>query len=184
MNYKNRTDWIATIIFFILIATFSLTQQSAAIMIPLTTENLTGESELIILGDVKQIKSEWAEDKKAIFTIATVTVRETVKGKSSQKNLKIMYEGGEIDGIGMRVSDVVIPTVGENVLLFLKPAKTRQFETIYKNVGKAQGQYKIDRDGIASKAGYSLAESAKEIDNNLPIEVLVEKIKRFGNEKK
>jgi hypothetical protein len=184
MNYKNRTDWIATIIFFILIATFSLTQRSAAIMIPLTTENLTGESELIILGDVKQIKSEWAEDKKAIFTIATVTVRETVKGKSSQKNLKIMYEGGEIDGIGMRVSDVVIPPVGENVLLFLKPAKTRQFETIYKNVGKAQGQYKIDRDGIASKAGYSLAESAKEIDNNLPIEVLVEKIKRFGNEKK
>jgi len=184
MNYKNKADWIATIIFFILIATFSLTQQSAATMVSLSTENLTSESALIILGDVKQVKSEWGEDKKAIFTFVTVTVRETVKGKSSQKNLKIMYEGGEIDGIGMRVSDVVIPTVGENVLLFLKPAKTRQFETIYKNVGKAQGQYKIDRDGIASKAGYSLAESAKEIDNNLQIEVLIEKTKRIGYEKK
>jgi hypothetical protein len=184
MNYKNRTDWIATIIFFILIATFSLTQQSAAIMIPLTTENLTGESALIILGDVKQIKSEWGEDKKSIFTFATVAVRETIKGKVANKTLNIMYEGGEIDGIGMRVSDVAIPEVGENVLLFLKPAKTRQFETIYKNVGKAQGQYKIDKNGIARKVGYHVEGSAKDVDNNLPIDVLIEKIKRIGNEKK
>ena len=92
MNYKNRADWIVTIIFFVLMAALCISKQSAATMVSLSTENLTSESALIILGDVKQIKSEWAEDKKAIFTIATVTVRETVKGKSSQKNLKIMYE--------------------------------------------------------------------------------------------
>jgi hypothetical protein len=165
-------------------ATFSLTQQSAAVMIALSTENLTSESALIVLGNVKQVKSEWGEDKKSIFTFATVTVRETIKGKAANKTLKIMYEGGEIDGIGMRVSDVTIPDVGENVLLFLKPAKTRQFETIYKNVGKAQGQYKIGKDGIAKKAGYSLEGSAKDIDNNLPIDVLIEKIKKIGYEKK
>jgi hypothetical protein len=84
----------------------------------------------------------------------------------------------------MKVSDVEIPNVGENVLLFLKPAKTRQLETIYKNVGKAQGQYIIDRNGIARKAGYHVEGSAKDIDNNMPIEVLIEKIKRIGNEKK
>jgi hypothetical protein len=184
MNYKNNVAWITTLIFFILIVTFSLTQQSAAIMLPLSTENLTGESELIISGDVKQVKSEWGEDKKSIFTFATVTVRETIKGKASDKTLKIMYEGGEIDGIGMKVSDVAIPEVGKNVLLFLKPAKTRQLETIYKNVGKAQGQYKIDKDGIARKSGYNLEGSAKDIDNNMPLEVLIEKIKRIGNEKK
>jgi len=184
MNYKNRADWIATIIFFILIATFSLTQQSAAIMVSLSTENLTSESALIILGDVKQVKSEWSEDKKSIFTFATVAVQKTIKGKAANKTLKIMYEGGEIDGIGMKVSDVAIPNVGENVLLFLKPAKTRKFETTYKNVGKAQGQYKIDKDGIARKSGYSLEGSAKDIDNNMPIEVLIEKIKRIGNETK
>jgi len=184
MNYRNRADWIATIIFFVLIATFTLTQQSAATMVPLSTENLTGESALIVLGDVKQVKSEWGEDKKAIFTFVTVTVRETIKGKASDKTLKIMYEGGEIDGIGMKVSDVAIPEVGENVLLFLKPAKTRQLEIIYKNVGKAQGQYKIDKDGIARKSGYNVEGSAKDIDNNMPLEVLIEKIKRIGNEKK
>jgi hypothetical protein len=152
-------------------------------MIPLSTENLTSESALIILGEVKQVKSEWSEDKKAILTFATVTVRESIKGKAANKTLKIMYEGGEIDGIGMRVSDVAIPEVGENLLLFLKPAKTRQFETIYKNVGKAQGQYKIDKDGIARKAGYHVEGSARDIDNNMPIEVLIDKIKRIGNEK-
>jgi hypothetical protein len=184
MNYKKKADWILTIIFFVLMATVCLSQQSAAIMLPLSTENLTRESELIISGDVKQVKSEWGEDKKSIFTFATVTVRETIKGKASDKTLKIMYEGGEIDGIGMKVSDVAIPNVGENVLLFLKPAKTRQLETIYKNVGKAQGQYKIDKDGIARKSGYNVEGSAKDIDNTLPIEVLIEKIKRIGNEKK
>ena len=184
MNYKNRADWIVTIIFFILIATFCLSQQSAAIMVSLSTENLTKESALIILGDVKHVKSEWGEDKKSIFTFATVAVQETIKGKAANKTLKIIYEGGEIDGIGMRVSDVAIPDVGENVLLFLKPAKTKHFETIYKNVGKAQGQYRIDKDGIARKAEYNLEGSAKDIDNNMPIEVLIEKIKRIGNEKK
>jgi hypothetical protein len=184
MSYKNKADWIATIIFFILMATFCLSHQSAAIMIPLCTENLTGESALIILGDVKQVQSEWSEDKKSIFTFATVAVQKTIKGKAANKTLKIMYEGGEIDGIGMKVSDVAIPNVGENVLLFLKPAKTRKFETTYKNVGKAQGQYKIDKDGIARKSGYSLEGSAKDIDNNMPIEVLIEKIKRIGNETK
>jgi hypothetical protein len=184
MNYKKKADWILTIIFFVLMATVCLSQQSAAIMLPLSTENLTRESALIISGDIKQVKSEWGEDKKSIFTFATVTVRETIKGKASDKTLKIMYEGGEIDGIGMKVSDVAIPEVGENVLLFLKPAKTRQLETIYKNVGKAQGQYKIDKDGIARKSGYNVEESAKDIDNNMPLEVLIEKIKRIGNEKK
>jgi len=184
MNYRNRADWIATIIFFVLMAALCMSKQSAATMVLLSTEILTGESALIVLGDVKQVKSEWGEDKKAIFTFVTVTVRETIKGKAVNKTLKIMYEGGEIDGIGMKVSDVAIPNAGENVLLFLKPAKTRQFETIYKNVGKAQGQYKIDKDGIARKAGYNLEGSAKDIDNNMPIEVLIEKIKRIGNEKK
>ena len=184
MNHKKKTDWITARIFFILIATFFLSQQSAAIMVSLSTENLTKESALIILGDVKQVKSEWSEDKKSIYTFATVAVRETIKGKAANKTLKIIYEGGEIDGIGMRVSDVAIPDVGENVLLFLKPAKTKQLETIYKNVGKAQGQYRIDKDGIARKAEYNLEGSAKDIDNNMPIEVLIEKIKRIGNEKK
>ncbi len=92
-----------------------------------------------------------------------------------------MYEGGEIDGMGMRVSDVAIPRVGENVLLFLKPAKARRLETIYQNVGKAQGQYKIDQDGIARKSGYSLEGSTKDIDKNIPLKVLIEKIKRIGN---
>ena len=136
------------------------------------------------MGDVKQLTSEWSEDKKSIYTVATVTVRDNIKGKAVNKTLKIMYEGGEIDGIGMRVSDVSIPEVGETVLLFLKPAKTRQFETTYKNVGKSQGQYKIGKDGIARKSGYSLEGSAKDIDNSMPIEVLIEKIKGIGNEKK
>ena len=184
MNHKKKTNGIIARIFFILIATFCLSQQSAAIMVSLSTENLTKESALIILGDVKHVKSEWGEDKKSIFTFATVAVRETIKGKAANKTLKIIYEGGEIDGIGMRVSDVAIPDVGENVLLFLKPAKTKHFETIYKNVGKAQGQYRIDKDGIARKAEYNLEGSAKDIDNNMPIEVLIEKIKRIGNEKK
>lgn len=178
----HKMVWKLKLAVLILMAVFYCGPKSAATMIPLSTENLTSESTLIIVGKVQHLKSEWSEDKKSIYTVATVTVEKTIKGKGADKKLKIIYEGGEIDGIGMRVSDIAIPDVGYRMLLFLKPAKSRKLERLYTNVGKAQGQYKIGSDGIARKAGYLVEGTPKNIDNNIPLEVLIEKIKNVRDE--
>ncbi len=178
----HKMVWGLKLAVLILLVAFYYLPKTAATMIPLSTENLTSEATLIIVGNVRHLKSEWSEDKKSIYTVATLTVQKTIKGKAAEDTLKIIYEGGEIDGIGMRVSDIAIPDVGDRVLLFLKPANVRKRERLYTNVGKAQGQYRIGRDGIARKAGYSVEGSPKDIDNNIPLEVLIEKIKNVRDE--
>ncbi len=175
MTHKNIR--VVNVAVLMLTVTFFGALKSAATMIPLSTENLTSQATLIIVGNVQRLQSEWSADKKSIYTVATVTVEETIKGACADNTLKILYPGGEIDGIGMQVSDVAIPDSGDRVLLFLQPATAKKFETLYTNVGKAQGQYKIGRDGIARKSGFQLKGSPQNRDNNIPLEVLIEKIK-------
>jgi hypothetical protein len=156
--------------------------QSSAMMIGLSTELLTKQSGLIITGEVKDIKSFWADNKKAIVTKATIAIHEIIKGRSVPRTVKVKYEGGEVDGMGMRVSDAVELTGGEKVLLFLNPGQQNSDGVAYEIVGKAQGKYTIGNDNIARKKGFSILDKKNVIDNNIPVSILIEKIKKIENE--
>jgi hypothetical protein len=146
----------------------------------LSTEELTSASDLVIEGEVDDTEAQWSKDGKSIFTSATVIVNTFVKGKTTQKKIKVEYDGGEIGNIGMKVSDqAAVPLrKGERVLLFLKSGKSKKDGKAYNIVGKGQGKYSIDAKGIARKSGVAIVGPKESIDNNLSVDELIEKIKK------
>lgn len=160
--------------------------QVLALMLGLSMEELVNSSELVLNGEIKETECFWSEDGKTILTSATVAVESTLKGDPSQKTVTVEHEGGEIGGIGLKVSDISPLVKGEKIVLLLKSAYSRkpQFgrepdtptEKVYRLVGEAQGKYLIDSKGMATRSGFSVAGRKSLHDNNIPLEELIKRI--------
>jgi len=146
-------------------------------MIGLSTEELAKSSDVIVRGMVESVQSEWSADGRTIITRASVLVDDVIGGKVTGNRVMVEYPGGEVDGIGLKVSDVSPLMEGEDVLLFLSPETERMGVFVRKMVGNAQGEYRIDRKGIARKRGFTLADRKDVIDNDIPVEELIGKIR-------
>jgi hypothetical protein len=151
--------------------------QAKAIMIGLCTEDLTRASEIIVVGEVRNVESHWNSDGTTIVTSASILVKDVVKGEQLEQMITVEYEGGEVGDIGLKVSDTVPLVTGEEVLLFLKSDQDAGVNN-YSIVGRAQGKYIISKNGIASKTGFSLTEGKEAVDNDIPLTDLIEKIRR------
>ena len=156
-----------------------LSSESAAIMQGMSTEELTQSSDLVLEGEVKEVRSYWSKDGKTIITWAVILDSYVIKGRVTQKHILVEYEGGEIGDIGFRVSDVTPLKKGEKVILFLKTGKSKKDGHVFKIVGKGQGKYTIDNDGIARKGGFSILSGEELIDNNIPVGELIDKIRKL-----
>lgn len=158
---------------------YFLSSQAFAIMVGLSTEELTRASEVVIRGEVEDVESLWSKDRKIIFTSASIVINDVIKGKIAQEKIVVEYEGGEIGNIGLRVSDVSPLKKGERVVLFIKAGKSKKDELgdIYNIAGSAQGKYIIGDDGIARKSGFSVVDGKDVIDNNISVDALIGKIR-------
>lgn len=154
-----------------------------ALMLGLSTEKLTRDAEIIIAGDVEDTESYWAPDKKSIMTTAVVSIAEVLKGKPVEKKIRVLYPGGEVGDIGMRVSDEASLRKGEQVLLFLCPEKQYSSGSAYRISGRAQGTYAIGDDQIARKRGFTVTADDEHMDNTIHVETLKEKIRTYVDEK-
>jgi hypothetical protein len=161
-----------------LLVIFFSASQSLAIMVGLTTEELTKGSEIVVMGDVEDVQSQWSADGKTIFTSASVLITEAIRGITVQTRIAVEYEGGEVGDIGFRVSDVAGLDRGENVILFLKSGTSKKNGIIYNVVGKGQGKYTVGSDRIARKKDFTLATGQEVVDNDIPVSALIEKIRR------
>ncbi|HET6514635.1 MAG TPA: hypothetical protein VFG09_05695 [Thermodesulfovibrionales bacterium] len=155
-----------------------LLSPSFAVMKAMTTEDLAKQSEIVVSGEVEALSSHWTGDGKSIFTRAVVLVNEVIKGRSLQKRIVVEYPGGETGDIGLRVSDVAPLRKKEKVLLFLRSGAGRNGGTVYTTVGKGQGKYSVDENRIARKTGFSVIDGRDTIDYVIPVDALIEKIKR------
>jgi hypothetical protein len=179
----NKQKPVQRLVFIIAIVLFAacIPCRSSAMMATFSTENLTKASDVIITGDVINSKSFWSADKQFIYTMATVTIRKVIKGSPVQDNITIVHEGGEVDGIGLKVSDVTPLTMGETVLLFLSPEKITAPAMRYTIVGKAQGKYSIDKNGMARKGGYTGEDGKPVIDHSIPLHSLLDEINKYDS---
>jgi hypothetical protein len=158
--------------------------RSPAMMVGLSTEELTVKSDEVVVGQVQSIESRWSDDGRMIVSSATVLVNEALLGNTAESTVTVEYEGGEVGDLGIKVSDTVPLKRGEDVVLFLK-ARKDEYRTqalngggrAYRLVGRAQGKYVVGSDGIARKRGFSLAANPGKVDNDLPVDELIRKIK-------
>lgn len=165
-------------VFIISAALVFIISEASALMVGMTTEELTNESGLILQGVVEDTKSHWSKDGKTIITQVTVGYTNLIKGMAKNRKVVVEYDGGIVGDTVLKVSDTADFQVGEEVILFVKPGKSKKDGDVYNMVGKAQGKYTIDSDGIASKKGFSFVPGTGFIDNHLHAEKLREKIEK------
>ncbi|MCC6345868.1 MAG: hypothetical protein IT388_01625 [Nitrospirales bacterium] len=161
-----------------------LCSPASALMTGIGVDELTHQADRVVRGVVEKVESYWNEDKSVILTKVAVIVHEHIaaKGKRSDDapfRVFVVYEGGEADGIVLRVSDGVEIKEGEEVLLFLKETEAggTPLSPSHRVVGKAQGKYTITDDGMARKGGFSLATGEEKVESVIDANRLVEKIR-------
>lgn len=175
------------ILTFIILVFCSLSL-SKALMIKLSLAKLSIKADAIVLGEIKEIRSQWSIDKSIIMTIVTLQIHEILKGDIDNYQLLIQFPGGEVGDIGLKVSDMPSFKQNEIVLIFLKsisdPTDTKNSPMIALNFlpsfnvfGGAQGKYSIDSNGIAHKSGYRLISKDQEREKSISLENLKAKIK-------
>jgi hypothetical protein len=107
---------------------------------------LTAHATDVVRGRIVSAVPGWTGDHRRIVTRVEVEVLETWKGTAAGR-LTVVQPGGEVDGIGQRVSGVAELGPGEEVVLFLE-----QTGSLYRVVGLAQGVYRVSAASGARQA--------------------------------
>jgi hypothetical protein len=179
------TEQIIRICFLAGLMLFLSLVPASALMLGISTEELTRSAELVVSGNVESVEPSWTADGKSIVTRAIVVINETVKGQAQSDRVVVEHEGGEVGGVGLKVSDIAPLVKGSHVVLFLKGGASRAplsaqgaTQRVYHLVGKSQGKYTVGEDGIARKNGFSLMGGEGAVDNNISRQELIEKVRR------
>ncbi len=165
-----------------------LISPSFSVMVKLPLIQLVQDADVIILGDVENIRCEWSLNKKIILTVTTLRIKEVWKGNVQNSRVFIQTYGGTIGDLSLKVSDVSVYQEGEEVLVFLKTiddvlhlensfSVSLNFLPSFSVFGRAQGKYSIGKDKIARKWGYSILDKDIERDNVLTLSELEARIK-------
>jgi hypothetical protein len=118
----------------------------ATVLVPLDTKALTARAERIVLAVVESQTARWSSDHQAIFTDVTLRVTRAYKGSvKAGDRIVVRREGGELDGLGMRVSGAAGFTVGEEVVVFTETRGNASW-----TVGMTQGKLHVSvgSDGV------------------------------------
>lgn len=130
-------------------------------------EELAARAEVIAIGKVTGIESEWNEARTKIRTRVTLSVDQFVKGGSSQNSLTIYIPGGEIGGVGEIYSHMPTFRHNENVVVFAEKDR----ENHYRVSAGSQGKFSVEKDKATGKAMISGGKSLDELTTQLRIAV-------------
>jgi hypothetical protein len=113
MNWNKRRILVAVLLGLAMIG------GASAIMMPVTPEQLTARSELIVTGTVVSLNSYWSNS--LIYTDVVVAPDRFMKG-SSDANVTVRVPGGEVGNQGLAVEDMPVFSTGQKVTLYLTRA--------------------------------------------------------------
>jgi len=106
------------------------------------TEDLAQRADVVVVGKVTEVRSEWSGDRGRIYSNVTVQVDEHIKGDDSQQSVVIATLGGEIDGVGEVYSHTARFKTNEQVIVFA--AADRQ--GLLRVVGGDEGKLTVTKD--------------------------------------
>lgn len=110
----------------------------------LTTQDLTNQAEVVAVGKVAAMKSEWNANKTRIYTRVTIAVNEYLKGGSVGQELTILTPGGEIGEVGEIYSGAAQFKQEEEVVVFVKRRTDREHIL----AAGAQGKITVTQDKL------------------------------------
>ncbi len=127
-----RTMSVLCAISFLLATNTTFAQSQSPVLSP---EDLTLNSDVVAVGKVKELKSEWTSGKKTIVTRVTLDVIEFLKGGTGQ-TMTVLVPGGEVDGVGEWYSHTARFKKDEDVVLFAKKHGASEFRVTGGEGGK------------------------------------------------
>jgi len=128
-------------------------QARATSMVYQDLSALTQSSDAVVHGTVKKTESRWSGDHQRIITEVSIDVSEFVKGRGA-KTVVVVQPGGEVGGIGQKISGLASFAEGEEVVLFLERSGAEK----YRVAGMAQGKYRVERSSDKT-AAFAVPES-------------------------
>ena len=161
-----------------------LGREASALMVPFATTTLVDRATCIVEGRVTAVTSHWTDDRSGIFTEVEVAVTDDLLGNTNR--VTFVYQGGAVNGVGQRVSDMPEVTAGPQVLVFLRKPLPEEAKRLSKGrapadrhvlVGAAQGVCRIS-GGRAVKSGFTVAGDDSEVDRNAGAEELKSRIRQ------
>ena len=111
------------------------------------TEDLIRRSDIIVVGKVGKISSEWMENKRMIVTRVEVAVDQTIKGETQGGKITILVPGGEIDGVGEWYSHTARFSEQEELVVFAEQAGSGRLRVS----GGEDGKLALTRDKVTGQ---------------------------------
>lgn len=110
--------------------------------VELTLSQLAQRSEVVVIGKVTSVQSNWNSARTKIVTSVNITIAEQFKGSPGQTSLTIVTLGGEVNGVGESYSHMPKFKRDEQVAVFA----TRDRSGQYRVTGGDQGKFTIKQD--------------------------------------
>jgi len=127
----------------------------------LSVEDLVAHADTVVVGKCEKVETVWLARK--IYTIATIRVSESVKGKVDPNNtIKVYMLGGRVRKpmpVKMHVPGAAKVAKGEEMLLFLKAGGPKKEH--HRFVGMTQGRIPIKTDPNTGRKDICYAEAIK-----------------------
>jgi hypothetical protein len=133
MNKRSRYGSLAPLI---LAAVQIVVGQTYSQSTAIDMEGLTNRADVIAVGKIASLRSEWNQDRSRIVTRATIAVDQYLKGEQPQRSLVITVPGGEIDGVGEMYSHTARFKPDEQVVVFATADNRGQLGVVGGDVGK------------------------------------------------
>ncbi len=125
---------------------FLLQAESKAQVKKMSSKDMTEVSTAVLYGKCKKIKSEWNENKSAIYTYITIAPEEYIKGNLGSE-VVVAVPGGRVDNMLYEVSETPFFNVDEDVVAFIWTSpKGKHLIT-----GGSQGKIKIEKEAKTGK---------------------------------
>ena len=131
----------------ILVALATATDAPGATSPPLGIAQLAARADLIVLGAVSTVQSQWNADRTLIETRVEVRVAATPKGAPHADVVSLWEAGGRVGPLAAEVADTPRFSAGERVLVFLRRGADGRFRV----VERFQGKFSIERDGASGE---------------------------------
>jgi hypothetical protein len=118
----------------------------------LSTEELAARAEIVAVGQVATLASEWNENRTAIRTRITLSVDQYMKGSGQGASLTLYVPGGEVGTVGEYYSHMPVFRKDENVVVFVRKDRQNHLRVL----GGEAGKFTIKKDpasGVPLVAG-------------------------------
>jgi hypothetical protein len=123
-----------------------LSVAEATVALPMTLQELTSESTVVVHATVLARESSWDDTKSRIYTFTKLGVMRTLKGSVPNKEITIRQWGGTVGNVVMHVPGNATFKVGEEVVVFLSAEEGLHFV-----VGLAQGKFRVQAEASGKK---------------------------------